>query len=210
MPTSAPLSEVPTRAGCTILPATSWDFYERFLEEFDECRVPHSYVDGELRIMSPSFRHESPKRFIARLVDTLTEELNIPCRSMGAILLKSALTEKGAEPDEGYLIQNEAALRGRLDYDPTTDPFTRRWAYRKSGCMTAKRWSSNCCKTTNPTATAKRAVRSRFCRCGTSPAGLTKLVKPTKRPGFAISGNGCGQQSSRLNSGEDPPTVFAA
>ena len=122
MPTSAPLSEVPTRAGCTILPATSWDFYERFLEEFDECRVPHSYVDGELRIMSPSFRHESPKRFIARLVDTLTEELNIPCRSMGAILLKSALTEKGAEPDEGYLIQNEAALRGRLDYDPTTDP----------------------------------------------------------------------------------------
>jgi len=74
MATSTALPDVPA-SGCTILPQTSWAFYERFLQEYDERRIPHSYVNGELRIMSPSFRHESPKRFIACLIDALTEEL---------------------------------------------------------------------------------------------------------------------------------------
>lgn len=121
MTTSTILPELPT-SGVTILPETSWAFYEQFLEEYNERRIPHSYVNGELRITSPSFRHETSKRRITRLIDVLTEELDIPRRSLGSVLLRSAFKEKGAEPDEGYMLANEAALRGRLDYDPETDP----------------------------------------------------------------------------------------
>lgn len=121
MSVSTTIPESPS-AGCTVIPGTSWEAYERFLEENGDRRIPHSYVDGELRIMAPSPRHERSKRWFARLVDALTEELNIPCCSLGSTTLKSILRKKGAEPDEGYMIANAAVLRGRLDYDLAKDP----------------------------------------------------------------------------------------
>jgi Uma2 family endonuclease len=108
--------------GCVVLHDVSWDFYERFLEEFDERRIPHSYVNGELRFMSPSARHESPKKWIAQLVEALTEELGMPRRSIGSLTIKLGLAEKGAEPDEGYLIASAPALQGKRVYDYRTDP----------------------------------------------------------------------------------------
>ena len=114
-PTERPLD-------CVILRDMNWESYEHFLEEIDERRVPHSYTNGELRVMSPSARHESPKKWIARLVEALTEELNYPCRSIGSLTFKLGIEEKGAEPDEGYLIANAPLLQGKRDYDYKTDP----------------------------------------------------------------------------------------
>lgn len=107
---------------CEIRHDVSWTEYERFLEENEERRRPHSYVDGELRFMSPSARHESPKKWIAQLVEALTDELNLPRRSIGSLTFKLGLEERGAEPDEGYLIANASAIEGKREYDYENDP----------------------------------------------------------------------------------------
>ena len=100
----------------------SWDFYENFLNEFQEKRNPHSYVNGELRVMAPSARHENPKRRIGRLVETLTEELDLWCISLGSTTLKRALKDRGAEPDECYLIANAETVTDVDNYNLESDP----------------------------------------------------------------------------------------
>lgn len=100
----------------------SWEEYEQFLAELGDRRLPHSYADGELRYMAPGFNHDRLKRWFARLIDALTEELLLTCLSMGSTTLRSAFAQRGAEPDEAYLIQNAAAMRGRRDYDIDSDP----------------------------------------------------------------------------------------
>jgi len=120
--TTLPLATAQEPSGCAVLHGVSWEFYERFLEEFDQRRIPHSFVNGELRVMSPSSRHESPKKWIAQLVEALTEELGVPRRSIGSLTMKLGMEEKGAEPDEGYLFANAPALEGKRDYDVHSDP----------------------------------------------------------------------------------------
>jgi len=123
MPASATAIEIPERAGCAVLNDVSWEFYEQMLEEFGTRRILHSYVDGELSIMSPiGFPHEHSKRLIVRLVDALTEEFRIPVVSLGNLTLKSAEMLRGAEPDDGYFVANEHRMRGKREYDPQTDP----------------------------------------------------------------------------------------
>lgn len=122
MATSATQSQLTKPPEVVILRNRSWEDYEQFLEERGDRRTPHSYIDGELRVMSPSFNHETLKRWIARLIDTLTAELETPVRSVGSTTLRSQFAERGAEPDEAYMLANEAALRGRDDYDVNVDP----------------------------------------------------------------------------------------
>jgi len=105
-----------------VLHGVSWEFYERFLEEIGDQRIPHSFVDGELTLIAPGIRHESPKEWITRLVGALTEELGLPLRSIGSTRLKAQFAKKGAEPDSGFLIANEPAVRGRREWDIEEDP----------------------------------------------------------------------------------------
>lgn len=104
------------------LRGVSWEFYERFLEEIGDQRMPHSFVDGDLILMSPGSRHESLKGWMTYLVAALTEELGLPRRSIGSTTLKLALPSLGAEPDAGFLIANAGALSGKREWDPETDP----------------------------------------------------------------------------------------
>ena len=105
-----------------VLRDVSWEFYELFLKELGDQRLPHSYVDGELILMSPGVRHESAKEWFTFLIGALTEELELPRRSIGSTTMKLAFAKKGAEPDAGFLIANAPALRGKRDWDIETDP----------------------------------------------------------------------------------------
>lgn len=119
--TLIPIEEAIPESGL-VLRDVSWEEYEQFLEDIGDRRMPHSYNDGELRLMAPSARHESPKEWITRLIGALAEELGYPLRSIGSTTLKSAFEKKGAEPDAGFLIANEPAVRGKRDWDPQADP----------------------------------------------------------------------------------------
>lgn len=109
-----------------LLEDVSWEFYERFLDELERTGnrgVRLTFDEGLLEIMSPaSFEHESPKKRIGRMVEALTEELNIPICSAGSLLIKLKRLKKGLQPDESYYVQNEAVIRARRKFNPQRDP----------------------------------------------------------------------------------------
>lgn len=118
--TPPPLSVPPPAP--LVLYDISWTFYQQFLTELGERHLSHSFNDGVLTIMSPGVRHERSKRWFTRFVDALTEELGLPCHSLGSMTMKLDPKQKGAEPDNCYLIANAHLLDGRREYDLSDDP----------------------------------------------------------------------------------------
>jgi Uma2 family endonuclease len=58
------------------------------------------------------------------MIESLTEELDIPVMSVGSTTIKDELKDCGLEPDECYYVQHEAQVRGKtikLGIDPPPD-----------------------------------------------------------------------------------------
>ena len=100
----------------------SWQTYTRILTELGDQRASRlAYAPGVLEITMPSDRHETYKKLLERMIETLTEELNLPAKSFGATTLNRADLEHGAEPDPCYYIQHVHQIEGR-QVDFATDP----------------------------------------------------------------------------------------
>ncbi len=72
--------------------------------------------------MTLSPEHERFKSLLARLVETLTEELDLEIASFGSMTCRRADLSRGLEPDECFWISHEPEVRGRLEIDLTADP----------------------------------------------------------------------------------------
>ena len=100
----------------------SWQTYTRILAELGDQRASRlAYAQGVLEITMPSDRHETYKKLLERMIETLTEEWNLPAKSFGATTLNRADLEHGAEPDSCYYIQHVRQIEGR-QVDLATDP----------------------------------------------------------------------------------------
>jgi Uma2 family endonuclease len=105
-----------------ILSGVTWQTYKQLLTELGDRRTSRlTYTQGTLEIIMPSDRHETHKKLIERMIETLTEELNLPTKSFGSTTLNREDLEKGAEPDSCYYIQNVSHIHGRT-INLTTDP----------------------------------------------------------------------------------------
>lgn len=100
-----------------------WNEYSRFLRAFEE-RPGYrlTYDEGTLEIMSPSLRHDRPGRFLGRLVDVLTEELELPLVGGGSVTTRRKLEKKGVEADDCFWIENAHRMEGRLNLNLRRDP----------------------------------------------------------------------------------------
>ncbi|WP_322878939.1 Uma2 family endonuclease [Pseudocalidococcus azoricus] len=120
---TATLTPAPTQQ--LTLYDVSWETYEQLLSAFGERPIKLNYSHGILEIMIMSYQHERYKSLIARLIETLTEEMNMPIASAGSTTLKKKKLARGLEPDECFYLQNETAVRGKkeinLQYDPPPD-----------------------------------------------------------------------------------------
>jgi hypothetical protein len=72
-----------------LLHGVRFSTYEALLEDRMGCRKRLTYDDGSLEIMTVSPRHEWSKSLIGRMIEAMTEELNIPIRSGGSTTIKS-------------------------------------------------------------------------------------------------------------------------
>jgi len=100
----------------------SWQTYKRLLTELGDYRASRlAYDQGVLEITMPSDRHETNKKLLERMIETLTEELNLPAKSFGSTTLNRADLEHSAEPDSCYYIQHVGQIAGR-QIDLMTDP----------------------------------------------------------------------------------------
>ena len=105
-----------------LLHNVSWQTYETLLQEANSPGVRLTYDNGSLEIMTVSHGHESYGSLLGRLIETLTEELNIQIHSGGSTTFKREVKKRGLEPDECYWIQNEPLMRGKKDFDIDSDP----------------------------------------------------------------------------------------
>lgn len=125
MATVAPVKLSPPSYEHVYLPGVTYDTYESLVSEIEgRRRLRITYNRGRLEIMSPLQDHERPKKLIGRMIEVLTEVLDIPIMSCGQTTFKDKLLDCGLEPDECYYIQHEAQVRGRtikLRVDPPPD-----------------------------------------------------------------------------------------
>ncbi|MEB3273872.1 MAG: Uma2 family endonuclease [Prochlorothrix sp.] len=116
---TAPLPTAPITQTCT-LTNISWPTYQALLRDMGDHRAARlSYTQGHLHIKMPSKLHELINRLLARLVTTLTEELNLEIVDLGSTTLQREDLAKGVEPDTCFYIQNAPQLQG---VDPTIPP----------------------------------------------------------------------------------------
>ncbi len=106
-----------------VLYGVPWRTYERLLRAFaDRPGVRLTYDRGTLELMTLSHLHENQGYLLARLVDAVTEELNLPVKGGGSTTFRRRKKLRGLEPDSCYWIASEALVRGKDRLDLRVDP----------------------------------------------------------------------------------------
>jgi Uma2 family endonuclease len=113
--------------GIVTLQGVDWETYCKLRDEESNNHLRMTYLDGNLTIMSPQYRHDGNSRRIFLLVTTVAGAWEIDYMPIGTTTLRRTghTRKKGAgkEADEGfYLGADEARVRDNDDIDLTVDP----------------------------------------------------------------------------------------
>jgi Uma2 family endonuclease len=104
------------------LQGITWQTYQSLVQDLESQPAKRlTYDNGMLEIFMPLPPHETYKRLLGRLVEIVTEELDLEIRSLSASTWSRKDLLKGVEAD-GYYIQHEAAVRGKMEIDLSMDP----------------------------------------------------------------------------------------
>ena len=90
-----------------------WEGYETMLRLVGNQRIRMTYDRGDLELMSPSREHDEFGNLLGRIVETVTEELRIPCRAAGSTTWRKKARDRGLEADECYYLASFPQVRGR-------------------------------------------------------------------------------------------------
>jgi Uma2 family endonuclease len=104
------------------LSAIPWPTYVLYSDSLGPRHVRVTYDRQEMEVMTLSPSHEHRKKLLARLIEALTEEMDIDIASFGSMTCRREDLQRGLEPDEAYWIENESKVRGRDEIDLETDP----------------------------------------------------------------------------------------
>lgn len=105
-----------------VLCGVSWQTFKALVAETQRGGTRFSYDQGSLEIMCPSSEHESIKKLLARLIEMMAFELEMPTRGGGSTTLASEMAQRGVEPDECYYVASEPLVRGKREIDLANDP----------------------------------------------------------------------------------------
>lgn len=89
-----------------VLRGVKWVDYEALLAIRGDERpgVRLYYLEGDLELMSPSRTHEWIKTTVARLLEAYADEMGIELSGYGSLTMRRVRQERGAEPDECYVV----------------------------------------------------------------------------------------------------------
>jgi Uma2 family endonuclease len=107
-----------------LIPGIGWSGYETLRELLGGRSIRIAYDRGNVELTSPSQEHERCRRRLGRMVETLTEELNLPCVCFGSTTWRSQSLDRGIEPDDCFYLANAARVFGKtvdLEVDPPPD-----------------------------------------------------------------------------------------
>jgi len=105
-----------------ILTGVDWAQYESLLREYEGRHWRLTYDRGTLEIMTVSPWHERAKKLLARLLEALAEEIDLPVLGLGNLTLREEAIARGLEPDDCWYIQHEKLIRTKKQIDLREDP----------------------------------------------------------------------------------------
>jgi Uma2 family endonuclease len=106
-----------------LLRGITWETFQSLVVELESQPSKRlTYDNGLLEIWMPLGHHESFKRWLGRIVEITTIEIECEMRSLSSYTWRRPDLFKGVEADECYYIQNEAIIRGKMEFDLTIDP----------------------------------------------------------------------------------------
>ncbi|MBD2056373.1 Uma2 family endonuclease [Oculatella sp. FACHB-28] len=111
------------RADRVVLHNISWQQFENLLKDLGDRRSARiAYDRGTLEIMTPLPEHEYFKETIGDAVKDIAETLELDYESYGSTTWRREIKQAGLEPDNCFYFQNEALVRGKLNFDLNQDP----------------------------------------------------------------------------------------
>jgi Uma2 family endonuclease len=111
------------RADRVLLYNISWQQFENLLKDLGDHRAARiAYDRGTLEIMTPLPEHEYFKETISIVVQDVAETLELNYESYGSTTWRREIKQAGLEPNNCFYFQNEALVRGKLDFDLNQDP----------------------------------------------------------------------------------------
>lgn len=90
-----------------VIHGVRWKDYVILREALEVPGLRMTYLKGALEITSPSRAHEKNKTIVARLVETYAFLLRLPLNGYGSTTFRSEAKERGAEPDECWVVGRE-------------------------------------------------------------------------------------------------------
>src|SRR2546425_5266859 len=88
------------------LSAVPWESYVSHTDLLGPRHIRVTYDQGEMEVMTLSSEHEGGKTVLARLVEALTEEMDIDIAGRGSMTFRVFGLKRGLEADESYWIEN--------------------------------------------------------------------------------------------------------
>ena len=117
------MSTALSQADHVLLHHVSWQQFEKLLLELGESRAARlAYDNGTLEIMIPLPEHEIYKEAISDIIKEIADTFDLDYESLGSTTWKRERRLAGVEPDNCFYFQNEAAIRGKLEFDLEQDP----------------------------------------------------------------------------------------
>ncbi len=108
-----------------LLRDVGWEGYQAMLKIVGDRPIRLTYDRGDLELMAPLSIHERYKSLFGRMIETLTEDLDIPVLSVGSMTMNREEVGRGLEPDECFYFADLDRLRDPdhidLDVDPPPD-----------------------------------------------------------------------------------------
>jgi Uma2 family endonuclease len=125
-----PTVKTPTQSAVINLPCEkiilsniAWSTYESLLAEQPEVAGLHFYYnDGDLEIMTESYKHGKISSLLELIVVGLADELEIDFVSAGETTFKRKEQKKGFEGDGSFYFEYAAQVRAKDEIDLAKDP----------------------------------------------------------------------------------------
>jgi Uma2 family endonuclease len=105
-----------------LLYGIGWDGYQKVLDVLANRPIRLTYDRGDLELMSPLAKHERYKQLLGRVVEVVTEELDIPMIAAGSTTFSREDVDRGLEPDQCFYIANAGRIHDQTRIDLNTDP----------------------------------------------------------------------------------------
>jgi Uma2 family endonuclease len=119
----ATVAPSPPESSGVVFHGVTWADYEAQLRIVGERPIRVIYDQGTMEVVMPSLGHEDEAYRLGRIVDTLTEEFDLPVKAGRTTTHKRRDLDRGAEPDQCYWFgQNARRMSGKKQLDLAIDP----------------------------------------------------------------------------------------